>query len=121
VRVFSVSTAIVLVVVGVPTRLAKSDPAWLDSALGVSARRVGVARMVVAWMYAQGAILPAVVGVGLRHGLNSALWLGVTLEGVAAIGGVLAAGVALRWRGLGGWVYGPAGILIWGLAVGGSW
>jgi len=111
-RVLIVTGAAVMLVSAVPTRLVDGDPLWLDETLGVNLREVMLARMAVALMYAQGAILPAVLAFAIRQGPR-VLPVFLGLEIVAVLASGIAAWVALQWRENGVWAYGPAAMLLW--------
>ncbi len=95
-----------------PARLAAGDPPWLDRALGLSAARVGAARVGVSWLYAQGALLPGLLLLGYHHGGRAALAL-LGLEGLSlGVAGVSAV-LGQRWPGRGVWYAGPLVLLTW--------
>ncbi len=112
------TAAAACLIAAVPTQLADGDPAWLDEALGVRPLAVGLARAWVAWLYAQGVVIPATIALAIRHGA-AALGM-VPVEGIVALCALAAAGAASRWRGRGVWIYAPfAGMLVAG-AYGGA-
>ena len=115
-QVVLVGGAAVVLVAAVPTRLADGDPAWLDQALGVQVARVALARALVGLLYAQGAILPAVLALLIRQG-GAALMPLVLLELLAVIASALAALSAARLRGRGAWAYAPLGVLAWAVTA----
>ena len=117
-RVVAFAGGAVLLVAAVAPRLAEGDPEWLDRALGVSAGQVGRARATVAWLYAQGAIIPPVLAVAVRHGAGEAAGALAAVEALAAVGAVVSAGVAWRWRGKGLLAYGPVAVVLWALVAG---
>jgi hypothetical protein len=108
-----------LLVVAVIFRMAAHDPQWLDRALGVSARKVAIGRMAVAFLYAQGVLLPAALGLWIRHGLDSCRVL-LPAEILALTGASVAAWMASEWRGRAIWAYGPLGILLWTAGLAGQ-
>ncbi len=110
--VVAVAGAAVALVCAVPGRLAEGDPAWLDDALGVRPRRVGGARAMVAWLYAQGAILPAVAALFVRHGSVAVIAL-VVLELFAGLTAAASAVAAWRWRARSTWAYAPLALVAW--------
>lgn len=118
------ATALVLaamLLLGVlPARLAEGDPAWLDTWLGVSRRRSGVARGVVAFLYAQGAVLPTAAALAVRHG-RGALGGLLLAEALGFVGAMAGAALAVRWRGRAAWVYGPGALVVWTVVAGGLW
>lgn len=116
-RVLVVGAGAALLIAALPVRLAEGDPEWLDLALGVDARRVGVARAVAAWLYVQGAILLPALALAVRHGLVPAALTLLPLEAVGALGAALAALAAARQRQRAAWLYGPAAVLIWAVTV----
>lgn len=118
VQVMAVSGAGALLIAAIPTQMAEGDPVWLDRALGVSVTRVSIARGAVAVLYAQGAIIPAVAALSLRQGLAVGGLALVLTEGLAFLGASLAAVAAMRFRGRGVWIYGPAALLLWAAIVG---
>ncbi|MFT4979353.1 MAG: hypothetical protein ACI8S6_005263 [Myxococcota bacterium] len=108
-----------LLIAAVPTQLAAGDPPWLDTALNVRSGRVFVARLGVAFLYAQGVLLPPAAALLIRQGAwNAGRTLGV-LEVAVLCGAALAALAAQRLRGRGLWLYGPAATLLWALILGG--
>ncbi len=116
-RALAVGAGAGLLIAALPVRLASGDPPWLDLALGVDPRRVSRARAVCAFLYAQGALLPTALALGIRHGAGVALPTLATLELVTALGGAIAALAARHQRERGAWLYGPAAVLIWALAL----
>lgn len=116
-RALIVGAGAALLIAALPVRLADGDPEWLDRSLGVDARRVGAARAIAGWLYAQGAILPPVLALAVRHGVGPALSTLLALELVAALGAAVAALAAAHQRGRGAWLYGPAAVMIWAIAL----
>jgi hypothetical protein len=107
-----VGAAAVLVITAVAARMGEGDPAWLDHALGVRPAAVARARGLVAFLYAQGVVLPMAGALILHEGLGA--WpLILGLEVVAFLGAVLGALSAGWWRSRAVWAYGPAGLLVW--------
>ena len=117
VKVLLIAGAAVLLLGALPCRLAEGDPQWLDQALSLSRWRVARARMLAAFSYAQGAILPPAFTLWVRHG-SEALVVIAQVELLAVVGAVAGAAGASRWRGQALWLYGPASLLLWALAVG---
>ncbi|MEL6344868.1 MAG: hypothetical protein AAFV53_17255 [Myxococcota bacterium] len=117
-QVLTVSGGGVLLISGISIRMAEGDPVWLDNALGVPKGKVAAARGAVALLYAQGAVVPAVAVLALRHGFAVAGWALMITEGLALGGAALAAGLASQMRGRGAWVYGPTALLLWAAIVG---
>ncbi|MCK6505683.1 hypothetical protein L6R53_20180 [Myxococcota bacterium] len=111
-QVVLVAGAATVLVAAVPTRLAEGDPAWLDQALGVRAGPVVHARAAVAFLYAQGAILPALLALLIRQG-GAILRPLLLLELLALVAAFAAALIARRLRGRGAWAYAPLGVLAW--------
>lgn len=114
-RVLAVGGGAALVIAALPIRLAEGDPAWLDRALGLPARRVGAARVVATWLYLQGVVIPPVLALLLRHGLAPALAAMLLLELLGALGATLAALAARHARA--SLLYGPAAVLLWAVSV----
>ena len=117
-RAMALAGAGALLMTAIPTRMAEGDPPWLDRALGISPARVAGARAGVAWLYAQGAILPPLLTLGLRQGGAAAALLLAVGEGLALLGAAGGAAAAMRLRGRGVWVYGPLALLTWATVVG---
>ena len=113
------TAAAACVVAALPTRLAEGDPPWLDEALGVRPLSVLLARAWVAWLYAQGVILPAGAALLVRHGPADALRL-LPVEGIVALCALAAAAAASIWRGRGVWVYAPFALLVVAGVYGGT-
>ena len=113
----AVALAAVLLLGSLPARLAEGDPPWLDRWLGVSPLRVGAARAVAAWLYAQGAIVPTAAALALRHGVE-ALWRLVAVVVIGAVAAAAGATLASRWRRKAVWLYGPAALVVWWIVVG---
>ena len=113
------ASAGVLAIEAVVLRMAARDPSWLDLGLGVSAARVASARFVVALLYAQGVVIPAVIGLWMRHG-SEALSVMLHVEALAIVGAGLATLAAMEWRGRGIWAYGPLGIMVWAVGLAGQ-
>lgn len=118
--VLAVTGAAVAVISAIPGRLAEGDPAWLDDALGVNPVRVGAARATVAWLYGQGAILPATGALAIRHGGDVVAVFGA-VELFAALTAGAAAAAAARWRGRSTWVYAPLALVAWAGLAGLGW
>lgn len=116
-RVLMVAGGAVLLLGALPVRLAEGDPGWLDQSLGVSPTRVGRARALTAWLYAQGAVLPAFAALALRHGLGAALRPLLAVEALAALGALLGALAARHQGPRGAWLYLPAAVLLWALVI----
>lgn len=116
----AVVLAAVLLLGVLPTRLADGDPPWLDRWLGVPAARVGAARAAVAFLYAQGAVIPAAAALAVRHGREALLPL-VLAEALGLLGAVAGAGLAARWRGRAAWLYGPGALVVWAVVAGQAW
>jgi hypothetical protein len=118
-QVRTMGSAAVLLIEAVVLRMAAQDPEWLEKTLGISARRIAFSRFVVALLYAQGVVIPAALGLWIRHGLGS--WIEILhVELVALVGAAVAALVGLVWRGRGIWAYGPMGIMLWALGLAGQ-
>jgi len=116
-RVVVVAGAAVLAITGIPCQLSSGDPPWLDRALGIAPSRVAVARGMVAWLYAQGVILPCVFALCVRQGFV-AVYVGGMLEVLAFVGACVGSAAALTQRGRGMWMYGPAALLLWAFVAG---
>lgn len=113
----AVGLAAVLLMGALPARLAEGDPPWLDRWLGLSPPRVAGARALVAWLYGQGALIPAAAALAIRHG-RGALGGLLTVELIGAAAALVGAGMAARWRGRAVWVYGPAALVVWAVVAG---
>ena len=98
-----------------PARMVAGDPPWLDRALGVDLVAVARARAFVAWFYAQGIVLPLALAALLRLGWLPALCAAVGLEILALLLALAGAWVARRWPQEGAWIYGPVGMILWGI------
>lgn len=112
--VVAVSGAAVLVIAALPGRLADGDPPWLDQALGVQPARVMTARAMVAFAYAQGAILPPLLALLIRQGL-AVLLPALVLQALAALASLACAGLARRWGARSIWAWLPIAVLVWAL------
>jgi hypothetical protein len=106
-------------IAAIPTRLAEGDPPWLDESLGVRRVSVALARAWVAWLYAQGVIVPAALALLVRHGAFDAIRI-LPVEGLVALCALGAAAAASMWRGRGVWVYAPFALLLVASAYGGA-
>ncbi len=106
-----------LVIAALPTRLVLGDPAWLDAALGVRPRSVLLARATTGLLYAQGALLPAVLTGLFRHGAAAAPAL-LAVELLTALAALAAAALAARLRHRATLVYGPLAVLAWAALAG---
>ncbi len=113
----AVAGAAVALVSALPGRLAEGDPEWLDRALGVSPGRVARARGTVAFLYAQGAVIPGVLALGVRQGF-AAFGPLLLLELFALAAAAVAAAAAWRWRQRGAWAYAPIAVLGWAAVAG---
>ena len=116
----AVVLAAVLLLGVLPARLADGDPPWLDRWLGVSRYRTGVARGLVAFLYAQGAVLPTAAALAVRHG-RGALGGLLVAEMLGFLAALCGAALASRWRGRATWVYGPVALVVWAVVSGGAW
>ncbi len=111
-RLLSVVGGCVALFAFVPTRLALGDPLWLDEALGVSRMQVARARASVAFLYAQGAVIPPLLAGSIRHGsvvlapILAAEAMGVLLIGIATF-------LAHTQRDRAAWWVGPLALLAW--------
>ena len=117
-RVLAVGGGGVLLLGALPLRLAAGDPAWLDRALGLAPRKVAVGRAAAAVLYAQGVVLPGLVGV-VRHGIASVIPALVLVEGTAIAASVGAAALAAVAGARGPWIYGGAAVVGWAVLAGG--
>lgn len=106
-------------IAAIPTRLAEGDPPWLDESLGVRRLSVALARAWVAWLYAQGVLLPAALALLVRHGAADAIRM-LPVEGLVALCAFGAAAAASMWRGRGVWVYAPFALLLVASVYGGA-
>lgn len=109
--------AAVLLLGALPARLAEGDPPWLDRWLGVATLRVGVARALTAWLYAQAALVPTAAALAVRHGRSALLGLAAA-SALGALAAAAAAALAARWRGRAVWLYGPAALVVWAMVAG---
>jgi hypothetical protein len=100
----------------VSTRLAATDPAWLDAMLPSRGRAAGRAFAVFAVV--QGVVMPVALAAAAAHGVGVALAAFGRLELTAAALAALGAAVAERWRGRGALVYVPVATLV--AALGGA-
>ncbi len=116
-RVMVVGCGAVLLLGALPVRLAEGDPEWLDQALVVPRGPVSRARAAAAWLYAQGAVIPAIAALALRHGLAAAARPFLALELLAAVGAGLGALAARHQGPRGAWFYLPAAVLLWALVI----
>lgn len=116
-RVMVVVGGAVLLLGALPVRLAEGDPDWLDLSLGVPRGQVSRARAMAAWLYAQGAVIPAIAALTLRHGLGAAPRPLLALELLAAVGAGLGALAARHQGARGAWLYLPAAVLLWALVI----
>lgn len=115
-RTVAVAGASVALLGALPARLAEGDPPWLDAMLGVRPGPVLRARLLTAFLYAQGAILVPVAALLVRHGTVSFLVLAI-LELLALGGAAAGAWAASRWRERGVLAYGPLAVVVWALVV----
>jgi hypothetical protein len=106
----------VLFIAAVGARLADGDPIWLNKALGVPTGRVAASRTTVAWLYAQGVVLPLAVPAVVQHGLAAGPAL-LGLELLALVGAVLSVAAGVLWRDRALWAYGPTGMVLWAVFV----
>ncbi len=106
----------VLLVSAVAARLADGDPPWLDLALGVDVRSVAMARLAVAWLYAQGVILPLAVPALVHHGVDALPGL-LGMQVVTLIGAGIASICGVWWREGAMWAYGGTGMILWAAFV----
>lgn len=106
-----------LLIAALPSRLVSSDPPWLDRALGVDPRRLLLARAATGWLYAQGALLPAVATGLFRHKLAAAPAL-LTVELLTALGALGAAALGAKLRQRATLVYGALAVLAWAALAG---
>lgn len=113
------ASAGVLLIAAVALRMAARDPRWLDQALGVSRIRVAASQGWVAFLYAQGVVIPAAFGLWIRH-REIALHVLMYIELIGLTGALLAAFSAWGWRGRGVWAYGPLGIIVWAIGLSGT-
>jgi hypothetical protein len=112
------AAAAACLIAAIPTQLAEGDPQWLDEALGVRPFQVALARAWVAWLYAQGVLVPTALALLIRHGA-AAIRL-APVEGLTALCALAAAASAWRWGGRGVWVYAPVAGLLVAAAYGGA-
>ena len=111
-RLMTVVGGCVMLYAVLPPRLASGDPPWLDQALGVKSASVDRARAVVAFAYAQGAVIPALLAGLLRHGTA----ILPALLAVEMVGALLVFGAAMAARRMGeraAWVVGPVALVAW--------
>ncbi|HIA01615.1 MAG TPA: hypothetical protein EYN66_06845, partial [Myxococcales bacterium] len=103
----------VLGVCAIPTQLAVGDPKWLNRALGVPMLQVNISRGCVAFLYAQGVLIPPLFFGSIRSGVwNFGLFL-IGMEGICVVGAMLAALLVKRWPRNAIWLYAPAAVMIW--------
>ncbi|HCH62637.1 MAG TPA: hypothetical protein DFR83_07535 [Deltaproteobacteria bacterium] len=95
-----------------PPRLAAGDPVWLDEALGTRSGAVDRARFTVGFLYAQGALVPALAAGLVRHGREVILPL-LAVEVVGAAVMFAAAFLARRQRERAAWLVGPIALVVW--------
>jgi hypothetical protein len=108
------SGAGVLFIATIGARLAEGDPEWLNQSLGVKSSQVGRARMLVAWVYAQGVAIPMCAVALISHGTAAGPAV-LSLCGLTIIGAALAALTGIQWRERALWAYGPTGLVLWAL------
>lgn len=114
--VVAVGGAAVLLIAALPTRLADGDPVWLDRALGVSDTKVAIARAIVAFAYAQGAILPPLFALLIRQGL-AFLVPAIVLEGLALVACLASASLTRRLGSRALWAWVPIAVVAWALVA----
>jgi len=95
-----------------PPQLSKGDPQWLDEALGTRPPQVDRARFLVAFLYAQGAIIPPLAAGLLRHGAE-VLFSVAMVEGVAALLIFASTRLARRMNERAAWWIGPIALVVW--------
>lgn len=119
-RIFAVAGGGGLLMAGLPLRLAEGDPPWLDRALGLRPAAVGLGRALTAVGYAQGVVLPGLLG-ALRHPARDVIGALLGVELAVLVGSGAAAALAARWRGRGAWLYGGLAVVAWAWIGGGFW
>lgn len=115
-QVVLVAGAGALLVASVSHSLAAGDPPWLGLALGVKPRAATRARATVAFLYAQGAILPGLLALLVRQG-GAVLAPALLIEALAVVAAALGATTAARWGLRGGLAYAPLALLCWGVVL----
>jgi hypothetical protein len=101
---------------GVGVRLAVTDPEWLDCTLPFKTALRLRARFVVVALWLQGLVLLPTLGLGLRHGLSSAVLLFALLEAFALTLAILATGAG-QWRSAGWAAYIPTALVLWAVSL----
>ena len=99
-------------VAGVSSRMAASDPVWLDDALGVRQGAVMGARTAVSIAYAMGVVVPVSALLILRHG-GAELVAAFGLVALAVLVSACGAWVANGWRKQAQWVYSAMALVVW--------
>lgn len=116
-RLMAASGGSALLIALLPTRLALGDPLWLDRALGVRPGSVLGARAATGWLYAQGALVPAIATSLFRHGADAVPAL-LAIELLTATAATFAAWLAGRMGHRAAWIYGPTALLVWAALAG---
>ena len=114
-RVLILTALGVVTLAGLAIRMAERDPPWLGRALPMPIWPVVLARGVTVLGYLQGAIIPGLAAVLVRHP-EAFPWLALRLEAVALLGATMAAALSpLRRRAW--WLYAPGAMLVWTLTI----
>ena len=119
-RIFAVAGGGGLLMAALPLRLAEGDPPWLDRALGLRPGAVAAGRALTAVGYAQGVVLPGLLG-ALRHPAREVLPALIGVEVAIFIGSCSAAALAGRLPKRAAWLYGGLAVVAWAWIGGGFW
>lgn len=111
-RMLTVVGGCVLFFALLPPQLAGGDPKWLDDALGTKPTQVDWARFLVAFLYAQGAVIPPLAAGLVRHGTAIVPPL-LMVEVVGALAIFASAKLARRLGTRASWWVGPAALVAW--------
>jgi len=103
----------VLGVCAIPTQLAVGDPKWLNRALGVPMLQVNLSRGCVAFLYAQGVLIPPLFFGAIRSGIGTYGPFLLGMESICVLGAIVAALLVKRWPRNAIWLYAPTAVMIW--------